>query len=44
MNGIIHMCTHGNDAELVVAREREQLVRIFAFTDKARGGARTPTS
>ena len=34
MNGIIHMCTHSNDAELVVMSEREQFVRIFTFTDK----------
>ena len=35
MNGIIHMCTHGNDPEIAETSARDQLVRIFAFTDKA---------
>ena len=34
MNGIIHMCTHGNDPEIAETSARDQLVRIFAFTDK----------
>jgi len=34
MNGIIHQCTHSNDAELVTTSTKEQLVRIFQFTDK----------
>ena len=36
MNGIIHMCTHGNDPEIAETSARDQLVRIFAFTDKVR--------
>lgn len=34
MNGIIHQCTHANDAELVTTSTKEQLIRIFQFTDK----------
>lgn len=34
MNGIIHSCTHSNDAELVTTSMKEQFIRIFQFTDK----------
>jgi 5'-3' exonuclease len=34
MNGIIHPLTHGNDPEIGEANIRDQMVRIFAFTDK----------
>jgi len=34
MNGIIHMCTHANDPDLVLTAERDMFVRIFTFTDK----------
>jgi len=34
MNGIIHMCTHGNADDVVILREKEMLQRIFTYTDR----------
>mmetsp|Transcript_22963 Transcript_22963/g.29979 ORF Transcript_22963/g.29979 Transcript_22963/m.29979 type:complete len:659 (-) Transcript_22963:392-2368(-) len=34
MNGIIHMCTHANNDELVMLDEKEMFQRIFIYTDR----------